>query len=198
MKLPDSPSRRALLGLAIAASSAPLLSGCAGVLVAGAAGGALMATDRRSAGAQLDDTAIEAKFFQDAQVAFGDRAHVSITSFNGIVLLTGEVPDAQARARAVQMAKAIDRVRSVHDELVIAMPSEFGSRSTDAYITSMVKTRFLEATDKFSPTHVKVVTDRRVVYLMGMVTRAEGDAAARIAASTQDVERVVKVFEYID
>ena len=97
-----------------------------------------------------------------------------------------------------EFAKGTDRVRSVQNELVVAPPSELGSRSNDTYLTSVVKTRFLEATDKFSATHVKVVTDRGVVYLMGLVRRAEIDAAAQIAATTTGVVRVVKVFEYID
>jgi osmotically-inducible protein OsmY len=86
----------------------------------------------------------------------------------------------------------------VQNEVVVAPPSPLGSRSNDTYLTSLVKTRFLEAKDAFSPTHVKVVTDRRVVYLMGLVRRAEADAAARVAASTSGVDRVVKVFEYLD
>ena len=126
------------------------------------------------------------------------RAHASVTSYNGIVLLTGEVPDEAARRDIVDFAKRTDRVRAVQDEMVVARPSEIGSRTNDAYLTSVVKTRFLEAGDRFSTTHVKVVTDRGVVYLMGMVRRTEADAAAQIAASTRGVARVVKVFEYID
>ena len=129
---------------------------------------------------------------------WGDRAHVSTTSYNGVVLLSGEVPDAEGRKAVAEYARTTDRVRSVHDELVIAPPSPIGSRSNDTYITSVVKTRFLEAADKFSATHVKVVTDRGVVYLMGLVRRNEIDAAAQIAATTKGVERVVKVVEYID
>jgi osmotically-inducible protein OsmY len=157
-----------------------------------------VATDRRAAGAQVDDTAIETKLAGFAMERWGDRAHVSVTSYNGLVLLTGEVPDQAGREAMAAQAKATDRVRSVQNELVIAPPSELGSRTNDTYLTSLVKSRFLEATDKFAPTHVKVVTDRGVVYLMGIVKRAEGEAAARIAASTQGVRGVVKVFEYQD
>ena len=89
-------------------------------------------------------------------------------------------------------------MRAVHNELVVASVSPIGSRSNDAYLTSVVKTRFLEAADQFSATHVKVVTDRTVVFLMGLVRRAEIDAAARIAATTRGVERVVRIVEYID
>lgn len=185
--------------LVLAAIALPtLLAGCVPLIVAGAAGTALVATDRRSAGAQLDDTTIEAKVGQFANSRWGDRAHASVTSYNGVVLLTGEVPDEAGKAALAEFAKGTDRVRSVQNELVVAPPSEFGSRSNDTYLTSVVKTRFLEATDKFSATHVKVVTDRGVVYLMGLVRRAEIDAAAQIAASTRGVARVVKVVEYID
>lgn len=187
----------ATLALAVLALST-LLAGCVPMLVAGAAGTALVATDRRSAGAQLDDTTIETKVGQFARSRWGDRAHVSVTSYNGVVLLSGEVPDDAGKAALADFARTTDRVRSVQNELVVAPPSEIGSRTNDTYLTSVVKTRFLEATDRFSATHVKVVTDRGVVYLMGLVRRAEVDAAAQIAASTKNVVRVVKVVEYID
>lgn len=177
----------------------PLVSGCVPALVAGAAAGtALVATDRRAVGAQADDTAIELNISQHANARYGDRAHISTTSYNGIVLLTGEAPDQATKDYMSEYARSTARVRGVQNELVVAPPSELGSRSNDTYLTSVVKTRFLEAKDVFSPTHVKVVTDRRVVYLMGLVKRNEADAAARIAASTSGVERVVKVFEYLD
>ena len=188
---------RAMLVLA-AITLATLLPGCVPVIVAGAAGTALVATDRRSAGAQLDDATIETKVSQFANSRWGDRAHASVTSFNGVVLLTGEVPDEVGKAAMADFAKGTDRVRAVENELVVAAPSVIGSRSNDAYLTSVVKTRFLEATDKFSATHVKVVTDRGVVYLMGLVRRSEIDAAAQIAATTKGVARVVKVVEYTD
>lgn len=181
----------------LAAVSLPL-SGCFPLVVAGAAGTALVVTDRRSTGAQVDDVAIEGKIAQHALQRHGDRAHVSVTSYNGLVLLTGEVPDAAAKAELAATARATDRVRSVQDETVVAPPAELSARTNDAYLTSLVKSRFLEATDTFSATHVKVVTERGVVYLMGLVRRAEGDAAAQIAASTRGVARVVKVFETLD
>lgn len=174
------------------------LSGCLPLVAAGAASVALVATDRRSAGAQLDDVAIEGRISGEADSRFGDKAHVSATSYNGIVLLTGEVPDESAREAMATLARNTDRVRGVQNELQVAPPSGLTERTNDAYLTSVVKTRFLEANDKFSATHVKVVTDRKVVYLMGIVKRAEAEAAAAIAASTKGVARVVKVFEYLD
>jgi len=189
--------RSLTIGAAVLALATPL-SGCLPLVAAGAASVALVATDRRSAGAQLDDAAIEGRISGEAGSRYGDKAHVSVTSYNGIVLLTGEVPDEAARDATATLARSTDRVRGVQNELQVAPPSGLTERTNDTYLTSVVKTRFLEANDKFSATHVKVVTDRKVVYLMGIVKRAEADAAAAIAASTKGVARVVKVFEYLD
>jgi osmotically-inducible protein OsmY len=193
---PTMMHRRLLLAAALAAAAVPL-SGCVPLIAAGAAGAALVATDRRSAGAQLDDTTIETRLATEIASRFGDRAHVNVTSYNGVLLLTGEVPDDKARADVVAMTRATPKVRAVHDELVVGPTTDLGSRTNDSYITSKVKTRFLEA-KTFSATHVKVVTERGVVYLMGLVKRAEADEAAKIAATTSGVLRVVRVFEFID
>jgi len=181
---------------ALAVLGTPLLNGCAPIIVAGAvAGTALVATDRRSTGAQVDDTTIETKLATSLSQRYGDRIHVNVTSYNGIVLLTGEAPDQATSAEITKMAKDTERVKSVENELVIGPNTPFSSRSNDTYITSKVKSRFVEA-NKFSATHVKVVTERQVVYLMGIVSRQEGADAAQIASTTTDVVRVVKVFEY--
>jgi len=173
-----------------------LLSGCVGLVVAGVAGTALVATDRRSVGAQADDEAIELKVGNNIGTGYGDRVHVNVTSYNGIVLLTGEVPEQNLVATIGEIARTTAKVRRVHNELVVAAVSPVGSRTDDSYITSKVKTRFVEA-NKFSATHVKVVTDRKVVYLMGLVKSDEADAAAQIASTTSGVLRVVKLFEII-
>ncbi len=193
-----APMRRCLTIAAAAFALGTQLSGCFPLVAAGAAGVVLVATDRRSAGAQLDDATIESRIAGEVASRHGDQAHVAVTSFNGLVLLTGEVPDAAARDAIASFARGVERVRGVQDELVVAPPSGLAERANDAYITSLVKTRFLDAESKFSATHVKVVTERGVVYLMGLVKRAEADAAAAIAASTRGVARVVKVFEYLD
>ena len=185
-----------ILRLAALAVSLSLLAGCVPVMVAGAAGSAAMiATDRRSAGAQLDDETIELKLATQANSEFGNRIHLNATSYNGYVLLTGEVPDQAVLVSVGNLAKNIEKVRGVHNELVIGLLSDFSSRSNDTYITSKVKTRMIEA-NKFPPNVVKVVTERQVVYLMGIVSKAEGDAAAEIAATTAGVVRVVKFFQY--
>jgi osmotically-inducible protein OsmY len=175
-----------------------LLSGCVPLVIAGAAGGtALVVADRRSVGAQTDDEAIELKMANNIGAGYGDRVHVNVTSYNGIVLLTGEVPTPELKRSIEEIAKSTAKVRSVSDELTVGPVSSIGSRTNDSYITSKVKARFVEA-NKFAPNHVKVVTERQVVYLMGLVRRAEADTAAQIAATTSGVVRVVKLFEYID
>jgi osmotically-inducible protein OsmY len=173
-----------------------LLSGCVPLVVAGVAGTALVATDRRSVGAQADDEAIELKVGNNIGTGYGDRVHVNVTSYNGIVLLTGEVPEQNLVATIGEIARTTAKVRRVHNELVVAAVSPVGSRTDDSYITSKVKTRFVEA-NKFSATHVKVVTDRKIVYLMGLVKPDEADAAAQIASTTSGALRVVKLFEII-
>ncbi len=189
--------RLTVASLALALGAGSVLSGCAPIVVAGAAAGtALVVADRRSAGAQLDDETIETKAAADAMAQWGDRIHLNVTSFNGIVLLTGEAPDRATYDAIATLIKSIPRVRTVQDEMVIAPNTPMSSRTNDTYITSKVKTRFIEE-NRFPANRVKVVTERQVVYLMGMVTHKEGDDAAQIAAATSDVVRVVKVFEYI-
>jgi osmotically-inducible protein OsmY len=194
----ESPTlftRAALAGLIALACVAA--SGCVPLVVGAAVGGtALMATDRRSVGAQADDEAIELKYAQSRSNRFGDTVHVNVTSYNGAVLLTGEVPDAATKAALAELARTTDRVRRVYDETAVRAPTPMSERTNDTYITSKVKARFVEQ-NKFSATHVKVVTERGIVYLMGLVRPDEADAAAQIAASTSGVARVVKLFDPI-
>jgi osmotically-inducible protein OsmY len=114
-----------------------------------------------------------------------------------MVLLTGEAPDAAAKATAEKVAQGVDNVRGVYNELAVGPNSALSARANDTYLTSVVKARFVDA-QRFSPVHVKVVTEAGVVYLMGLVTRKEADAASEIARTTRGVHRVVRVFEYID
>ena len=184
----------ACVALVLIAESA--LTGCVPAVIAvGAGGTALVATDRRTTGTQVDDEGIELKVAQQANAQYGDRIHLNVTSYNGIVLLTGEVPDQGVWASLGNLAKTTEKVRAVQNELVVAPNADLSARTNDTYITSKVKTRMIEA-NKFPPNAVKVVTERAVVYLMGIVTRPEGDAAGEVAATTSDVVRVVKVFDY--
>ena len=188
--------RAALLGAAALALAAAIgLAGCAPAVIAvGVGAGAMVAADPRSAGAQVDDEAIELSL-QANEAVQKENVHLNVTSYNGLVLLTGEVPTAAVRDQVERIAKAANRVRSVQNELFVGPISDYSARTNDGYITSLVKTRFLDE-PKFAPNRVKVVTERGVVYLMGLVTRDEGAAAAQVAATTSGVTRVVKVFEY--
>ncbi len=186
----------ALITTALAIAAAPpVLTGCAAVAVAGIAGTALVVADRRSAGAQLDDESIELKIASESRGRFGDGARLSATSYNGIVLLTGEVRDTKVQQDATELARSIPRVRAVHNETVVAPSSTFSDRSSDTLITSKVKARLVEA-NQVPANLIKVVTERNVVYLMGIVSRQEADAATNLAATTSGVARVVRVFEY--
>ena len=189
-------TRSKLARLALAAALvAPLLSSCAPILVAGAvAGGALVATDRRSTGAQLDDTSIETKVAATLESRYGNRAHIATTSYNGMVLLSGEASDSAIVQDVVALARGTDRVRNVYNEIAVMPPTDLSTRTNDSYTTSKVKARLVEV-NKVSTTHVKVVTERGIVYLMGIVSRDEANAAADVAATTSGVVRVVRLFE---
>ena len=170
----------------------PLLVGTAVV------GTAAVATDRRTTGAQLDDEMIEDKNVLAINERFrGGDYHINVTSYNGIVLLTGEVPTESAKTDVERMIRSTPKVRAVQDELVVGAVSSLEQRSNDTLITSKVKARFVEA-NKFQINVVKVVTERSVVYLMGVVRHDEADAATELARTTAGAQRVVRVFEYID
>ena len=174
-----------------------MLSGCVPLVVgAGVAAGAAVATDRRTTGTQVDDEVIEDRAVLEIHQRFKGDFHVNVTSYNGIVLLTGEVPAESAKADVENLVRSNPKVRAVQDELAVGPVTDLGSRSNDTLITSKVKARFVEA-NKFQINHVKVVTERGVVYVIGIVTRDEGTAAGEIASTTSGVQRVVKVFEYI-
>ena len=182
--------------LAAALASTLLLQGCP-LLVAGAVGGgALLATDRRTVGAQTDDKAIEIKASRALSQNLTTDAHFNVTSYNRRVLLTGEVPDEASKQTASAVVRGVDNVRGVVNELAIAGASSFMSRSNDSYVGAKVKASLLDAPDLGSH-YFDVTTERGIVYLMGLVTRAEGDRAADIASRVPGVHQVVKVFEYI-
>ena len=127
----------------------------------------------------------------------GEHAHVNVTSYNRNILLTGEVPDAAAKAKAELLIKEIENVRTITNEIAVGTKSSLSSRSNDTYLTSKVKTKFVTE-NKFSANYVKVVTENSVVYLLGIVTKAEADDATAIASTTDGVAKVVKVFEYMN
>ncbi len=186
-----------LSAIALLAAALPLFQGCVPLVATGAATGVIMAEDRRTPGIFVEDEAIENKAQFAIGNKYGDRAHVNVTSFNRMALLTGEAPDQAARQDIEKMARSVENVRSVQNELAVGPPSSLAARSKDSYITSKIKARFVDA-GKFSPAHVKVVTEASIVYLLGMVTRSEAEAATQLARSTSDVVKVVRVFEFID
>lgn len=184
-----------LLAAAIAGST--LLAGCAPLVLGGAAvGTVLVANDRRTAGIQLEDQAIELKGRNRARDAVGDRGHVNVTSYNRIVLLTGEVPTDADRARVEEAVKGVDNVRSVVNELAVMPASSLTERANDGLLTSRVKASFIDVKD-LDATAVKVVTERGVVHLMGRVTEAEAQRATELARGVRGVQKVVRVFELI-
>ncbi len=181
----------ALLGLL------PPLQGCVEMAVVGAGATAFALDDRRTAGAQTEDKEIDLRGEARVNERFGDKVHINVTSYNRNVLLTGEAPDAAAKAQIEKIVRDITNVRGVVNEIQIAGASSYSARGNDSYITSKVKARFIDSGRTFSANHVKVVTESSVVYLLGLVTRAEAEAAVEIARTTGGVQKVVRVFEYI-
>ncbi len=188
---------RTLLGLSLAAVGGLSLSGCVPIVAGGIGAGALMVEDRRTAGTYLMDEEIELKAANRIRENFGANTHVSVTSYNRRVLLTGQTPDAAVRAKVEEIAKGVPNVRETINELVVAGIPTFAARSNDTFVTAKVKTRFLDD-KRFNAHHVKVVTEAGTVFLLGLVKREEGNAAAESAARTGGVAKVVKVFEYMD
>ena len=186
---------RKILALVLVATAVPALQGCVPLAVTGAAAGAMMASDRRTTGTYIEDEEIEWKVVGRLREGF-NGAHVNATSYNRRVLLTGEAPDDYSRKKIEEVVRVIQNVKDVVNELQVAGASSLASRGNDSLVTSNVKARMV-GDKKFSPSHVKVVTEAGVVYLMGLVTTEEGDAAVEIARTTSGVNRVVKVFEYV-
>ncbi len=182
----------------VLAIAAPSLTGCATAVVGGAATGTAIAVDRRTAGVFVSDQEIELRAMSRLRETFAQGTEsIATTSYNRQVLLTGQVPDEAARARAGEVVKGIPDVRTVFNELSISGVTSFTSSANDTSITASVKTRLLRD-DRVPGTKVKVKTEAGVVYLMGLVTRAEGTAAAETARTTSGVTKVVTLFEYLD
>jgi len=182
--------------LLAAAALAAGLSACAPLVVGGAVMGGMMATDRRTTGTQVEDEGIELRAVNRIRETLGDRAHVNVTSFNRQVLLTGEVPTAQDRATVDQIVAGVNNVRSVVNDLAVMPSTSLGQRSNDVLITGKVRASFVDAKDVFASAY-KVVTERNVVYLMGLVTPREATRATEIARGVGGVSKVVRVFEML-
>jgi osmotically-inducible protein OsmY len=194
-------TRRLLSSLPVIGLAASLLAaslaGCAPLIVGGAAvGTALMVTDRRTSGAQIDDEAIELRAASRLREALGDRAHINITSYNRQVLLTGEAPSAEMRQQAEQIVARVDNVRAVANEIAVMSPTTLPQRSGDVLITGKVRASLVDAADLQANAY-KVVTERGNVYLMGRVTPREAERATQIARQINGVQRVVRIFEVV-
>jgi osmotically-inducible protein OsmY len=185
--------------LVAAALVASVLPACAPLVIGTiAAGTAIVATDRRSTGAQVDDTSIELRVGNELGAAFkaiSKEVHISVNSFERKVLLTGEVPTEQAKAQAGEIAARSLNVRTVVNELMVAPPSTLGQRTNDTTVGTKVRAQFVN-TKEIPFNSVSIVTERGVVYLMGFVTEKEGEIAAHVASRVTGVQQVVKVFDY--
>jgi osmotically-inducible protein OsmY len=188
---------RPLLTLLAATVLGSGLSGCAALAIGGVfVGGALVVTDRRSSGAQIDDQSIEIKASGRVRDMLGDRAHVNITSYNRLVLMTGEVATESDKAAAEQTVSRIESARNIVNELAVTGISSLNNRSNDTILTSKVKASLIDAKDILANVY-KVVTERGTVYLMGRVTEREAARATEIARSVPGVQKVVRVFEIL-
>ena len=174
-----------------------LLQGCATAIITGAATGVTIAHDRRTTGVVIDDQGVE---FKAALAIFNNKdiyeqSNINVTSYNGIILITGETLTEQLKRQVYDLVRVIPKVRTIHNELIIAAPSSLPSRSSDAWITSKVKAK-ITSDRQIDPFYIKVVTEHGVVYLMGIVNQSESDRAVGITSNSAGVQRVVKMFEY--
>jgi len=188
--------RTSLVRAALALATLSAAQGCIPVIVGGTGMAVAMVSDRRSSGTYVEDEGIEWKASKWISDRLGDKVHLNTTSFNRKLLLTGEAFNEASRDEAGRIAATVENVREVVNELRVAPTSTFSARSNDSYISSKVKARFVDQKD-FRVQHVKVVTEASVVYLLGLVSQREGDAATEIARTTSGVLKVVRVFEYV-
>lgn len=192
----ETRSRLRLAALCAALAASAWLGGCAPIVVGGAmAATTLMATDRRTAGTQVDDESNELKAISAINGAIGDRGHVNATSFNRVVLLTGEAPTPADKAAVTKAVTQIPTVRSIVDDVAVMPNSSLSSRSNDTLITGKVKAALIDGKTTFNS--VKVVTERGVVYLMGIVTEPEATRAVELTRGVGGVVKVVRVFQII-
>lgn len=191
-----NPFKRLLLTVCAAAVLGTSLTACFPLLVGGAAGGALVAMDRRTSGAQLEDEGIELRAMARLRDNIGSRARVSVTSYNRQVLLTGEVLNENDKMLVEQVVSRVENVNGVVNELAIINSPTLVQRSSDVLITGQVKALLVDAKDLYASAF-KVVTERGTVYLMGRVTQREADRATEIARGARGVQKMVRILEII-
>jgi osmotically-inducible protein OsmY len=187
--------RTALVG-ALAIGTLASMQGCIALLGAGAVAGGLSLNDRRTGGAQIEDQSIELKSGARIRESIGDKGHVNVTSYNRIVLISGEVPSDADKAAVDKAVAGIEGVGSVVNELEVGANSSLSTRSSDTVITTRVKSGLVDAKD-VQASAIKVVTERGNVYLMGRVTEREAVRASEIARAQPSVLKVVRVFEIL-
>jgi osmotically-inducible protein OsmY len=192
----DCMLSRGAAALVLTAAAAATLTACAPIVLGGAAVSAMVAVDRRTSGAQIEDESIELRGASRLRDALGDRAHINATSYNRQVLLTGEVPTEQAKQQAEQIALKVENVKGVVNELAVMAPTSLMQRSSDTLVTGKVKASIVDDRN-LSVSAFKIVTERGIVYLMGLVTSSEADRATQIARHIDGVQKVVRVFEII-
>lgn len=173
------------------------LTACAPILIGGAVTAVALTEDRRSSGAFVDDENIENRALLKVKSRFGDQVHVNITSYNRHVLLSGEASSDAVKRGVEDEVSTVPGIKRVFNEMAVGPQAGVIAVSNDTRLTTIVKTRFLEA-NRFQANHVKVITEANVVFLMGIVKRAEADAATQLASTTSGVSRVVRLFEYLD
>lgn len=174
------------------------LSGCAAVVASTAATGILVAQDRRSAGALVDDQTLELKARQAVARSLedNDKAHVSVISYNNNLLLIGQAPNEELRNKIENSVRKVAQAGVLHNEIKLEAPTSLLTRSSDSWITTKIKSEMV-LKKNFNPTRVKVVTEDGIVYLLGIVNKQEEEIAVEIARHTRGVKRVVKMFEYV-
>jgi osmotically-inducible protein OsmY len=175
----------------------PMLQGCVpAVIVGGAAAGVISAHDRRTTGTQADDETIEWKGSSRIPAQYKEPSHVNFTSFNRVLLITGETPSEEAKQAIGDAAAKIEGVKLVHNELTIGAPTSLSSRSNDSFIDSKVKARLVDS-NQISANHIKVVTEKAVTHLLGVVNEREAKVAVAVARTTDGVRKVVHVMEVL-
>ncbi len=172
------------------------LTACFPLLLGGAVGGALVATDRRTSGSVVEDEGIELRASSRIREGLGERAHINVTSYNRQVLLTGEVPSLQDKQLVEQIVSRVDNVRNIVNELGVMGNASLTQRSSDSLVTGRVKAALVDAKDLFANAF-KVVTERGTTYVMGRVTEREAKRATEVISSTSGVQRVVRILEII-
>ncbi|MFT6419427.1 MAG: osmotically-inducible protein OsmY [Cognaticolwellia sp.] len=178
---------------------AVLLQGCVAAAVVGVVGGASVATDNRSLGNQIDDQKIEI----DAQAklrksdALSDNTNLQVISVNGSVLVIGQAPNSYLRDQAIKAINEVNGVKQLHNQIRVSNTTSFTTKTNDVWLTSKVKTS-LFGTDKLDATNIKVVTENGEVFLMGLVTKEQATIAVEIARNVSGVNRVFKIFEYVE